>query len=502
MQASVLDWLEYGRKNFGNKLAVCDEEENITFSQYHDKAIGLAKEIVHTGLSGREPIVVFMDKCAKMLVSFMGIAYAGDFYSPIDIDMPKQRVDKILEVLQPKIVITSKRLKKEFEIFNYDGQYIIYEDVCPVSEDTSVQKRKQQIVDTDLLYVLFTSGSTGIPKGVSITHRGVIDCMDWFVEMFHISSNDSFGNQAPFFFDASVPDIFLNLKTCSTLYLIPKDLFAQPVPLLEFLRQKKISTIIWVPSALMVVSKLKAVKSVDLTDTLKRVIFCGEVMPNKQLNIWRKYLPKVTYANLYGPTETTYACTYYLVDREFQDNETLPIGFPMKNTEIIVLDEDDCLIKEPRKIGELCVRGTGTFSGYYNNWEKTHEVFVQNPLNNAYEEKIYKTGDLVEYNECGELEYISRKDFQIKHLGHRIELGEIENAVSSLSGITRCCCLYDEGHARISLFIDNNTSKEEIYKHLKSVIPEYMMPGRIVCMDDLPLNANGKIDRVKLKEYL
>ena len=109
---------------------------------------------------------------------------------------------------------------------------------------------------------------------------------------------------------------------------------------------------------------------------------------------------------------------------------------------------------------------------------------------------------MVEYNECGELEYISRKDFQIKHLGHRIELGEIENAVSSLSGITRCCCLYDEGHARISLFIDNNTSKEEIYKHLKSVIPEYMMPGRIVCMDDLPLNANGKIDRVKLKEYL
>ena len=350
--------------------------------------------------------------------------------------------------------------------------------------------------------MLFTSGSTGTPKGVSITHRGVIDCIDWFAETFDICPKDSFANQAPFYFDVSVPDIYLSMKSGAPLYLVPEDLFVQPVRLLEFLREKQINTISWVPSALIVVSKIKAFRSVDLSDILKRVIFCGEVMPNKQLNIWRQYLPNVVYANLYGPTEAVYACTCYIVNREFADDEPLPIGFPMKNTDIMVLDEEEALVEEPGKIGELCVRGTGMAAGYYNNQEKTKEMFVQNPLNHAYEEKIYRTGDLVKYNDCGELVYLSRKDFQIKHLGHRIELGEIETAVSSLSDVTRCCCLYDEKHARICLFLDWDISKEELRPLLENMIPDYMLPGKVIYMENIPLNANGKIDREKLKAYL
>ncbi len=502
MQTNVLEWLENSSQRFADKLAICDEWEGITYRQYHDRAVGLAKAIIDGGTDSRQSVVVYLEKSVKVLVSFMGIAYAGDFYSPIDVEMPKQRVNKILEVLQPKIVITSRKLKSEFENFNYEGEYIIYEDVMAVSEDESVNRRKNRIVDTDLLYVLFTSGSTGTPKGVCINHRGVVDCIDWFVETFHICSQDSFGNQAPFYFDASVPDIYLSMKAGSTLHLIPKELFAQPVRLLSFLKQKQINTIIWVPSALIIVSKLKAFRSVDLSDTLRNVIFCGEVMPNKQLNVWRTYLPDVTYANLYGPTEAIYACTYYIIDREFQDCEALPIGFPMKNTDIIVLDEADQLIRESGKVGELCVRGTGVSVGYYHNPEKTKEMFVQNPLNHAYEEKIYRTGDLASYNEYGELVYLSRKDFQIKHLGHRIELGEIEMAVSSLSGVTSCCCLYDEKRRRICLFLDKDILKKELYAKLKRMLPEYMLPGKVVYMEDMPLNANGKIDRVKLKEYL
>lgn len=502
MQASVVEWLEESSQKFGDKLAICDDKHELTYLEYRNMSIGIAKAIVDRGLAAKRPVIVYLEKSVRALASFMGIAYAGDFYSPIDVDMPKERINKILEALQPKMVITSKNLKEKFEEFDYKGDYIIYEDVEPISIDKNVENRKQKIIDTDLLYVLFTSGSTGIPKGVSITHRGVIDCMDWFVEMFHICSNDSFGNQAPFYFDASVPDIFLNLKVGCTLYLIPKELFAQPVRLLKFIKEKQINSIIWVPSALIVVSKLKAFRSVDLTDTLDRVIFCGEVMPNKQLNIWRQYLPNVTYANLYGPTEAIYACTYYIINREFKDSDNLPIGFPMKNTEILVLDENDHLVDEPGRIGELCVRGTGISAGYYGNLEKSNEVFVQNPLNYAYEEKIYRTGDLVEYNEYGELVYLSRKDFQIKHLGHRIELGEIETAASSLPGITMCCCLYEESHGRIVLFLDRNISKEEAHKQLKSMIPEYMMPGKVVYIKDMPLNANGKIDRVKLKDFL
>ena len=153
-------------------------------------------------------------------------------------------------------------------------------------------------------------------------------------------------------------------------------------------------------------------------------------------------------------------------------------------------------------IGELCVRGTGLARGYYRDQEKTQAVFVQNPLNDAYEEKIYRTGDLVKYNEYFELIYLSRKDFQIKHVGHRIELGEIETAASSLPGISLCCCLYDEKHSRIVLFIDKEMKKETVNQQLRKMLPEYMLPGKVVVKEEMPINANGKIDRVRLKDLL
>jgi acyl-coenzyme A synthetase/AMP-(fatty) acid ligase len=224
-------------------------------------------------------------------------------------------------------------------------------------------------------------------------------------------------------------------------------------------------------------------------------------MPNKQLNIWRSYLPKVVYVNFYGPTEITYACTCYFVDREFSDEEPLPIGTPMKNTAILVLNEKDEPVQKG-EAGELCVRGTSLSMGYYNNPEKTKASFVQNPLNKAVPEIIYRTGDIVRYNEFGELVYLSRKDFQIKHLGHRIELGEIETAVSSLEEITVNCCLYDEKKQRIVLFVDADVDRDFIKQRIGKLVPEYMIPGEVRYLPEMPINANGKIDRIKLKEKL
>ncbi len=502
MHASVLEWLEETAVYYGDKTAVCDEYEQYTYKQYHDKAVGIAEAILATGMGSKKPIVVYLNKSIKVLASFMGIAYTGNFYSPIDIDMPAQRVNRILEVLEPQMVITTKELKEEFSKFDYQGSYLIYEETEPLESSVAVKKAMDSIIDTDLLYVLFTSGSTGMPKGVCITHRGVIDYTDWVTETFNITREDVFGNQAPFYFDNSILDIYSTMKTGATLYIIPKIMFPQPVRLLEYLKNNKINTIFWVPSAMMGVSKLKAFRNVDLTNTLKRILFCGEVMPNKQLNVWRKYLPDALYANLYGPTEITDACTYYIVDREFADDESLPIGIPMKNTEILVLDDKDNLVTEPGVVGELCVRGTGVATGYYKNPEKTAAAFVQNPLNDAYEEKIYRTGDLVEYNEYHELIYLSRKDFQIKHMGHRIELGEIETAVSSLPDITMNCCLYDEKHSRIVLFLDKDMTKDEVNNSLIKMIPDYMLVGKVIYMENMPLNANGKIDRVALKEFM
>ncbi len=501
MKANVTYWLDQSADRLPDKTAFADGCKAVTFGQLRTQAMALAVQILERKLF-KKPVVIYLEKGVDVLVSFMGVAYSGNFYSPIDTDMPSVRVNKILEVLHPALVITTAALRGVFEGYAYEGDYLIFEEAIggPVDEGR-VEAARERCIDTDLLYVLFTSGSTGVPKGVTINHRSVIDYIDWVTETFDITQEDSFGNQAPFYFDNSILDIYSTVKSGATTYIIPKNLFAQPVLLLEYLKEKKINTIFWVPSALIVVAKLKAFRNVDLSGTLKRVLFCGEVMPNKQLNVWRKFLPDVLYANLYGPTEITDACTYYIVDREFADEEPLPIGIPMANTDILVLNGRN----EPvtgDETGELCVRGTSLSMGYYNNPEKTREAFVQNPLNPYVPETIYRTGDLVRYNEYGEIVYLSRKDFQIKHMGHRIELGEIETAVSSLEGIALCCCLYDEKRQKIVLFIEEKLDKAYINGQLSGLVPEYMLPGKVISLEKMPINANGKIDRVKLKEYL
>lgn len=504
MEKNILEWLENTASLYPDKMAVYDDKNRLTFFELLNYA-----QIFGTAISEKisyckkRPIAVFLPKEANTLSVYLGVIYSGNFYVPIDIEMPVSRLDLIMETLKPALIVTSAELLSNLSELKEEYNICDFHDMLLYEIDSGlIRNNFLRIINTDILYIIFTSGSTGTPKGVAITHRGVINYIDWVEKCFAFTVNDSIGNQAPFYFDNSILDIYSTMKMGATLYIIPVNLFAQPIKLLKYIRNNKISTIFWVPSALIIVSKLRAFKNVDLTDVLKRVLFCGEVMPNKHLNIWREYLPNIEYANLYGPTEITDACTYYIVDREFADCDPLPIGFPMDNTGILVLDEKDHLVEKPGKIGELCVRGTGISVGYYNDIEKTKKAFVQNPLNHAFEEKIYRTGDLVEYNEYGELVYLSRKDFQIKHLGHRIELGEIENAVSSLSGISRCCCLYDEKHGRITLFLDKDISKNELHSYLANMIPEYMIPGKVIYIQNLPLNANGKIDRVKLKEYL
>jgi len=507
MQTSVTEWLDETVKKFPQKLAVADETEGISFERLKRKSLAIARELIRQKIGEQEPIAVYMEKSFRVVVSFLGIAYSRNFYSPIDVEMPEIRIDKMLEVLRPKAVITTRGLQERFQHFSFQGAVLVYDEIAEDATDEAVVGPiSRKIVDTDLLYVLFTSGSTGIPKGVGIRHRSVIDYIEWVAEEFGVCEKDTFGNQAPFYFDNSILDIYSMLKTGATLYIIPRVLFAQPVLLLQYLKEKHIDIIFWVPSALIMVAQLRALHSVDLSQVLRAVLFCGEVMPNKQLNYWRKNLPDLIYANLYGPTEITDACTFYRVDREFGDEESLPIGRPMKNTEILVLNEAGHLIppENCRERGELCVRGTCLAVGYYNNPKKTAEGFVQNPLQNRYEDKVYRTGDLVQYNKYGELVYIGRKDDQIKHRGHRIELGEIETAVSSLEDYSRCCCLYDERRHTIVLFVETEekVSKSVLHDQLKKLLPEYMLPEKVMAVSHMELNANGKIDRKKLRESL
>ncbi len=346
-----------------------------------------------------------------------------------------------------------------------------------------------------MLYVFFTSGSTGIPKGVSIAHKSVIDYTFWVCETFKVHTNEILANQAPFYFDNSILDIFSSIKMGATLHILPNALFAFPKKILQCLENEKISMIFWVPSVLIYFANTQALQDFSLKN-LKKVLFCGEIMPNKQLNVWRKHLPKTLFANLYGPTEITDVCSYYIIDRDFKDEELLPIGKACKNTELLVFDENMQWIS-PKDVGikgELYVRGTGLSLGYYNDKEKTQQAFIQNPLHDNFLDRLYKTGDIVAYNALGELLCYGRVDNQIKYMGHRIELGEIESIIHSHPQIKNVACIFKED---IVCFYQSN---EEInFKaFLKDKLPSYMYPKTFIKISDFKLNANGKIDRKAL----
>ena len=224
-------------------------------------------------------------------------------------------------------------------------------------------------------------------------------------------------------------------------------------------------------------------------------------MPVKQLNMWRNSLPNAMFANLFGPTETTDICSYYIVDRKFKNDESIPIGKHCDNCNLIIVDKNNKEIKpdDTKSSGELLVRGSFLASGYYKNPKKTKEVFVQNPVNNNYNEIVYRTGDIVKYNEKGEIIYLSRKDYQIKHMGYRIELGEVEKNVYGIDEVVLCACVYDEKNEKIVLFYQGDIDKDELATKLNQKLLPYMLPNVYVKLDKMPYNMNGKIDRKKLK---
>ncbi len=498
---SVTEYLDLTAKRFPNKTAIVDADESVSFGELKHRAYLIAAIIADKGLS-KKPVIVFTEKKAKCIIAFMGISYSGCFYCPIDVDMPIVRINKIVSTLSPNLIITDlKNYDRAIECFP-DIEILVYDEIIRDSNYgekviETVNRVKSQIIDTDVLYVLFTSGSTGDPKGVTISHRAVVDYTEWVTGFFGFNERDVFANQAPFYFDNSILDIYQMLKTGATMHIVPTELYAFPADLLCYLNDNEVSVIFWVPSALCHVANMRVLHKHHV-DSLRAVLFCGEVMPNKQLNQWRSEYKDTLFANLYGPTEITDACTVFVVNREFSDDEPLPIGFPCANTDILVLNQENTRVVGDEK-GELCVRGTCLSYGYYNNPEKTTLAFVQNPTNPYYREIIYRTGDIVHYNNRGELMYDSRKDFQIKHMGHRIELGEIENATMSIEGINNCCCVYDEKKNRIVLFYVGEVADDTILELLKVRIPNYMLPGKRVRIERMPLNANGKIDRVEMK---
>ena len=496
---NILQLLEVSAKRFPEKVFLQDNNSEITYSDFVQKAKSVASALEEFGTDCL-PVAVYMNKTPDNVVGFFGAVYAGKFYTVIDPEMPKDRMLSIFDTLEPCAVICDRAHKANMDEANTSLKTFVYEDIVdtPVDEDF-IREVRERSIDTDPLYVLFTSGSTGVPKGTVLNHRSVLAYSEWVCDTFDINESTVYGNQTPFYFSMSVLDLFSTVRAGATLDIIPKVYFTFPVKLAEYVNNKKINTIYWVPSALCVVANLKLLDYVKL-ENVKKILFAGEVMPTKQLNYWIAHMPDdVYFANLYGPTEVTDICTYYEVDRKFADDESLPIGKHCNNCGVFLLKDDNTEAKNG-EVGELCVRGSFLASGYYNNPKKTAEVFVQNPLNTHYPELIYKTGDLVKVNERGEYIYIGRKDFQIKHMGYRIELGEIETAISAVDKLNACVCVFDMKADKIVLIYEGRVKDTDILEGIKDKLPHYMYPDVYVKVKSMPHNANGKIDRSWLKD--
>lgn len=493
----IYEYLKNSAEKFSEKVAFADLHTAISYGELLNRTNRIAGGLLDA-VSVGEPVAVFMDKSVSAVCAFMGVARAGGFYVMLDTKQPEVRLNQILDTLKPKVLITDDAGGLKVSRLGFEGSVLKINELAerPVMEEALLE-REALYRDVNPLYGIFTSGSTGEPKGVIVNHRSVIDFIGYFVDLFHITSQDVIGNQAPFDFDVSVKDIYSALKSGATMEIIPKQFFSFPTKLLDFLCERKVTTLIWAVSALCMVTTLKGFQYKVPAD-IRKVMFSGEAMPVKHLEEWRTHIPEAMYVNLYGPTEITCNCTYHVIEEKEFGPAGIPMGRPFPNEKVFLLDDDDRLIGEAGKKGELCVSGTALAPGYYNNREQTEKVFVQNPLNTQYPEIIYRTGDLASYGEDGLLYFGGRRDYQIKHMGHRIELGEIQCAMEAVQGIDRAVCIFDEKEHKILGFYQGDLPKKELVRGLSKILPAFMIPNVFIQKEAFPVTKNGKVDRKEL----
>lgn len=520
---NILDYLEKTAQDHPGRTAVDDGKTTMTWSGLTKLSRRLGTEFCKRTGRGK-PVVVLAEKSSCTLAAMFGTVYAGCFYVNVDPAQPPARVKQILKSLGAGLVVTEREYNPILDEAEYQGERFFLENILGTNvpgssgepgggnsggfvgnvdggiDNAALEAVREKSRDTDILYGIFTSGSTGVPKGVVVSHRAVIDFIKHFIDTFGFTAEERIGNQAPFDFDVSVKDIYTSVMTGAALVLIPKKMFSVPPVLLDYLCEKQTTVLIWAVSALTLVSSLKGLRY-RRPEAVKKIFFSGEVMPVRQLRLWQEALPEAEFVNLYGPSEITCNCTYYPVQRIFKDGEKIPVGRPFPGREVFLLDEADREVTETGKTGEICVAGESLADGYYNQPEETSKRFVYYSRGGV-SKRYYRTGDLGYFDADGELCFSGRKDFQIKHMGHRIELEEIERAMDRVEGVERSCCVLDEKRSRLAAFYLGRADPEEIRKDMKKRVPVYMVPHKIIQVQAMPLNKNGKTDREHLRRRL
>ncbi|MAO64156.1 MAG: D-alanine--poly(phosphoribitol) ligase [Balneola sp.] len=522
----IYDWSRKQAHINGNQTAVSLNDEKITYGELESESNKLAGMLIRHNLSPGDRVGLFMEKTPKTIIAMLGITKAGGVYVPLDPHSPTERVAKIIKSSKPSLFFVDHDTTHQFQnIIHSDpetglipwiwwsAESLLHGDDFPpqfIYKDIKSQKNEAyQVIRNPAraAHILFTSGSTGQPKGVVITHANIEAFINWAVPFFNMKQGEHTSCHSPLHFDLSTFDIYGAFASGAHLHLVPAGISTDPKKLSAFILENKLNQWFSVPSALSYLAKFQVVPKGGYPD-LKRLIWCGEVFPVPALQYWMRNLPDVQFTNLYGPTEATIASSYYTV-REHPDNLTeIPIGEPCSNEKLLVLDKDLCQ-KKIGEVGDLYIEGSGLSPGYWQDIDKTKAAFFRYTNVEGRRERIYKTGDLASLGKDGLIYFHGRSDYQIKSRGYRIELGEIEAALGQDEMLREYAVVpvhidgFDGtaiGCAYVGTSMKNGVLAPLLKQKLKDKIPSYMMPQVWQEYDLLPRNGNGKIDRKILSD--